>query len=141
MTLSETADASESEVGEAAAAVARYFREALPLHVADEEQSVTPRVSGIDPDLDDALLRMREQHAEHHEPVARLVELADELAAHPERLPALALELSDVARPLVRAFEEHLGLEERWVFPALASLSEETRASVLGEMDARRRSA
>src|SRR5690606_33889983 len=38
--------APSSETAQACADVERYFKEALPLHVADEEESITPRLRG-----------------------------------------------------------------------------------------------
>jgi hypothetical protein len=37
---------SDTEVSDAAARVVRYFSESLPLHVADEEESILPRLLG-----------------------------------------------------------------------------------------------
>jgi hypothetical protein len=47
--LAGTRDLPPAEVAEAAAAVRRYFAEALPLHAADEEESMMPRLRGRDP--------------------------------------------------------------------------------------------
>jgi hypothetical protein len=38
--IADTTDASNEEIREAAARVVRYFSESLPLHVADEEESI-----------------------------------------------------------------------------------------------------
>src|SRR4051812_25565021 len=62
--LASTHGLSEEEVRDAAARVTRYFSEALPLHVADEEQSILPRLSGRSPELDAALNGMQREHHE-----------------------------------------------------------------------------
>ena len=72
--LANTKQPSVDEVRDAATRVARYFSEALPLHVADEEQSILPRLSGRDSELDKALNSMREQHRQHEEPLRVLLQ-------------------------------------------------------------------
>src|SRR6185503_9035331 len=46
------------QIREAAAGVPRYFTVALPLHSADEEQSVEPRLVALDPALGETFARM-----------------------------------------------------------------------------------
>src|SRR5215468_1101653 len=53
------------EVREVARRITRYFSEALPLHVADEEESIMPRLRGKTAELDASLSEMREEHREH----------------------------------------------------------------------------
>src|SRR5690606_36498562 len=67
-----------AEVLEAARRRERYVRVALPLHVADEEVSVEPRLDGLDAAVDAALETMEEQHRAH-EPLLR--ELLEALVA------------------------------------------------------------
>lgn len=139
--IAEQSGASDREVAESAARVRRYFALALPLHVADEEESVLPRLAGRDPALDAALSRMEAEHEGHEEDVGRLVALSGALAEDPGALPFLRGELQAVADRLVRAFDEHLRAEEEVVFPAVRKLlsSEELKA-ILAEVRARRRS-
>src|SRR5687768_5521196 len=49
------------QIARACADVERYFSEALPLHVADEEESIAPRLRGLSPEVDDALAVMVQQ--------------------------------------------------------------------------------
>ena len=43
-TLSQALDAPQAEIAEAAAALVRYFSQALPLHEADENETLFPRL-------------------------------------------------------------------------------------------------
>jgi hypothetical protein len=97
---------------EAIAAVRRYFTEALPLHIADEDELLAPRVHVGD---------MSDEHRAHAALVARLA--AGEMAA--------AVELA----PLLLA---HLDAEERDVFPLVRALPASERAEILAGMRARR---
>src|SRR5262245_38800512 len=63
--LAGTEDASPNEIQDAATRIVRYFEESLPLHIADEEQSIIPRLSGREPALDTTLQTMHREHTEH----------------------------------------------------------------------------
>jgi hemerythrin-like domain-containing protein len=117
----ERSDAGADDVIDACSRVERYFVEALPLHVRDEEESVLPRLEGRSAEVDGALRLMKEQH-ERHQPMLR--DLLDVLSAL-RRDPSAGALRSDVARAagaLERAFAEHLALEEAVVFPAIRVL-------------------
>jgi iron-sulfur cluster repair protein YtfE (RIC family) len=127
------------EVAEAAAKVRRYFADALPLHAADEEESILPRLRGRDPDVDRELAAMHREHGEHEPVLARVVALCAALAEDPSRHAELAPELGDAAEELARHFEAHLAREEQVVFPAIRrTLGEAERARVAEELRARR---
>src|SRR4051812_30710357 len=49
------ADAPPNEIAETAAAVHRYFTVALPLHAADEDLSIAPRLAVVAPELRELL--------------------------------------------------------------------------------------
>ncbi len=139
-TVAAAPDAPAEAAGLAAGRVRRYFAEALPLHVADEEQSVEPRLRGRDAALDRALGAMRREHAEHEAATARLVELCALVEADPAQLAGLAGELGALAARLDALFEAHLEAEERSIFPALgALLGEAERRAAIDELRARRR--
>ena len=130
--LSGGEDHPANEVREAAAAVHRYFTVALPLHEADEEQTLTPRLSG------DALLTMAREHREaeallREELVPRWVRLMD---APTDR--ALRLATADPARRLSALMERHLALEEQTIFPGIDALPADVQAAMLAEMRGRR---
>jgi hemerythrin-like domain-containing protein len=117
-------EVSDAEVAEAARAVARYFEVALPLHEADEEESIRPRLVGRSPETDAALEEMTRQHSRLHGPVATLVETTTRIAESPGRLtlPECRTRLAETVSVLVPAWNEHLGLEEDILFPALDRL-------------------
>ena len=138
VTVSERADLAPSDVAESCARIGRYFVEAFPLHVEDEESSLEPRLEGRSPEVDAALGRMRGEHAAHADAVRRLTALSAALAADPSDAEARAT-LGAVARSLRPMFEEHLEAEERVLFPALRSLlSPDEERLVRSEMAARR---
>src|SRR6185503_861481 len=56
--IADAGGATELEIRDAAAAVRRYFAEALPLHVADEDEDLAPLLAGRDPAIDAALATM-----------------------------------------------------------------------------------
>jgi iron-sulfur cluster repair protein YtfE (RIC family) len=116
-----TEPASDDEVRAAAAQVARYFREALPLHVADED-TLALALADAGVEVQAALHTMSAEHAAHDAAVTTLVELCDALATDPTRRGELAESLARVASELVTAFEQHLGAEERVVFPVISQL-------------------
>ena len=113
----------------------RYFTEAFPLHVADEEHSILPRLRGRDEGLDAALARMEDDHREHADLVERLVALCDLTMRDPRQLAAL----DETACALSLALEAHLSLEELVIFPALDDLSQIELAAIRAEMRGRRR--
>lgn len=128
----------DARVAEACDAVARYFRDALPLHARDEEESLLPRLAGRDAALDAALGRMRDEHADHAAALRDLLVRCEALRASPGDL-ARRIELALAARDLREAFEPHLAREEREVFPAAeALLTDDERREAMAEIRARR---
>lgn len=139
--IAERTEVADAEIAEAAARVRRYFSVALPLHVADEEESIVPRLTGRDPAVDAALARMEEEHEGHEEDLRRLVAICAALEEAPATLPSVRAELAEVGTRLVRAFDEHLRSEEETIFPALRSfLPKSEREAIFAELRARRRS-
>lgn len=126
------------QVKRACADVERYFTEALPLHVADEEVSIAPRLIGLSPEVDHALEVIARQHQEHSPALVELLRASATLRIHPSHQGARD-DLAKVAKELKIEFEEHLTLEERVIFPAIRSLLlPETQAQILGELRKRR---
>lgn len=131
--------APREQIPAAATAVYRYYKIALPLHEADENQSVYPRLRAAAPPgaLADANQAMVDQHVGIDRIVADLLPQWEGLAEHPEAAPLTA----DLARQLDAAWQEHLELEERLIFPALRThLSLQDRTAIRQEMVARRKS-
>lgn len=129
----------EAEIGEAAGRVRRYFTESLAHHVADEEESILPRLRGRDAAVDAALESMEREHRDHEDVVARVVTACAQLERRPGQLAELRGELDEASARLVEAFAAHLDGEEKIVLPAIRRLlSEEERARIRAEMRARR---
>lgn len=127
-----------AEVTEAAEQCLRYFAEALPLHVRDEEDSLWPRLAGRSPALDASMAQMRAQHFGH---TVRLEVLMDALKAVQNRPnnPLLHRQLELAASALETDLEEHLRLEESELFPLLEeALSEDLRQLIILELRSRR---
>lgn len=125
------------ERAEASRQAARYFHEALPLHVADEEESVLPRLRGVDAAVDAALDDMVRQHLEHGPLLREVLELAGQLATTPSDEAARAA-LAPLAARLRLELEEHLILEERRWFPLVAAWSAAEQQDVARELRQRR---
>ena len=134
------AAASSAEVADAADACRRYFVEALPLHVADEDDSLVPRLRGIEPTLDAALDRMRDEHRDHDAMIAEVVRLCERLVADPEHAHRLDADETARVAELRRALEAHLLHEETTVFVAAREhLSADAKARIADEMRERRK--
>lgn len=82
--LGKAQEPSLDEIRDAASRVSRYFSEALPLHVADEEESILPRLKGRSPELDLALEKMHDEHMEHHGRLQLLLDTCNMLKRSPE---------------------------------------------------------
>ena len=126
------------DISGAAAQVHRYFTGAFPLHMADEDELLLPRLRGREAALDAALDRMQADHEEHADLVEHLVALCDELMRDPRRLAARTRELGETVDELTLGLEAHLSLEELVIFPRLDRLSAVERAAIRREMRARR---
>lgn len=138
--LAEPAAAARSpaEVADGADAVRRYLELALPLHAADEDESLAPRLVARVPATAAALARMAAEH-DHHRPLLTVViDLCRALAAEPARLPALAPALAPAARALAAELLAHLEAEERDLFPHLSALPAGEQAAIVAELRARR---
>jgi iron-sulfur cluster repair protein YtfE (RIC family) len=129
-----TARAPAPEIADAATRVHRYFTEALPLHVQDEERSLAPRLRRFAPDVAAALDDMEREHRAHDELLAKLLPA---WAAIRTDANAAAQTRSDAER-LQTLLEQHLAAEERLVLPALARLPAGERDALVDEMRARR---
>lgn len=133
-------DATADLIVEACDDVERYFRVALPLHIADEEESILPRLRGRLREVDDALSRMAADHRDHKTALAALFEALTAVRNAPSDL-ALRATLGEAARVVDVEFREHLALEERVIFPAIRELlSGAERAAIQAEARARRSS-
>ena len=107
---------------EAAGQVRRYFAEAFPLHVADEEELLAiPQ-------------RIHDDHVAHTPAIERLVAMCAAI----EQGGPVPTELAALAEKLERELAEHLAIEERDVFPAVRALPEAERTRIRDAIRARR---
>jgi iron-sulfur cluster repair protein YtfE (RIC family) len=141
-TLAEASAVPPSEITEAAAALVRYFRQALPLHEADENLTIFPRLHDASPlgsPLRDAAKAMVEQHQAIDELVEQLLSLCATIQRQPQLLPFCASRLQEVTAALDQIFDAHLHMEETVIFPALQSLGPGQLDEIACEMQQRRR--
>jgi hemerythrin-like domain-containing protein len=125
--------------GELAAQVADYLEWLLPLHHADEDESLAPRLKGKHPVVDEALVNMARQHLALQGPLARLKLLCRQVASDTSRLHALRFEVGSAVGDLRARLKEHEAMEESIVFPALKrTLYVDELDSISDEMKARR---
>ncbi|MCP5066854.1 MAG: hemerythrin domain-containing protein [bacterium] len=132
-------DVPADQIAQACIDVERYFTQALPLHVADEEESIEPRLRGLSPAVDRALDAATQQHRQHEPELKALLRVTSVLRNNPNSRTA-QYEVSTTALALESQFEEHLRLEEGVIFPAiLEHLSAETQRTIIEELRERRR--
>lgn len=124
---------------ETAQHVSDFVEWMLPLHCADEDRSVAPRLVGKNATVDLALTRMAHQHLSLEAPLTRLRVICRMIARDVTRLHALRFELSNAADDVQRRLDEHQAFEEAAVFPALKKLLYVDELESIGdEMRARR---
>jgi iron-sulfur cluster repair protein YtfE (RIC family) len=141
-TLAEAQDAPPAEIADAAAALVRYFSQALPLHEADETRTLFPRFQSATPlgsPLREAAKAMVEQHKAIDELIAELLSLCGSISRQPERLPILSKRLRQVTSALDPIFTAHLYMEETVIFPALQQFTPALLEEMSSEMQQRRR--
>jgi len=120
--LGSMAQLAPAEVADAAKRIHHYFSRSLPQHARDEDESIVPRLTGREPELDRALADMSREHGEHEVPTQRLVALCAQLVESPRRHAELAPALAATARELELHVAEHLAREEQVIFPAVRRL-------------------
>lgn len=136
--VADSTHAPDEEIVDACLTCERYFTEALPLHVEDEELSILPRLQGQNAQLDTVLVAMCAQHAEHSMLLAALLEACADVRGIPADA-ARRQALWCVATRVSAEFDAHLAQEERVVFPALLTcLTAEDRERVVAEIRTRR---
>jgi len=138
--LAHALDAPPEEIAQAAAGVHRYYTVSLPLHQADEEQTLRPRLDTIGNEkLHHALAAMSDQHLAIDDLLERLLPLLVMVRSKPEALPAAGAEMCSITKALDQIFRAHLQMEEEVIFPAIRSaLPQAAQAEMLSEMQRRR---
>lgn len=119
----ETADRSTIED------VARFLNRQIRRHEDDEDHSLFPRLAERE-ELKEFLVRLRGEHAKH---------LALQERLHSALASEAWSDLRAISDELVRAYRDHIELEEREVFPvARRVLDASALAAMREEMNARR---
>lgn len=126
-------DGDNTARAEAAAAVQHYFDVALPLHAADEDESLRPRLlaAGVSAPVERALAVMEAEHRQIDLLLTAAIPLWRELAQAPERHGVLRPALLRIAQPLDQLFLQHLQAEENIIFPILHQVLD---AEALGQI-------
>ncbi len=139
--LAHAQGATHDEIRSAAEAVNRYYSVSLPLHEADEEDSLRPRLSALPDDrIGHALLAMHDQHMAIDDLLERLLPLLRMVGNNPALLADAGAEMCSITSALSQMFEAHLQMEEEVIFPAIdGDLHERDRSELLAEMRARRK--
>jgi len=137
LALATRTDLDDAQVRDASHRLLRYFRVALPLHEADEEETLAPALAPVmTPELADAALQMRDQHRLLHDVLAELLPQWSLAEAEPGLVDRAAM--APHARRLAAILDVHLALEETTIFPTARSLPDRERARLFAEMRARR---
>ncbi len=137
--LASAEKASAASVAETAGRVHRYYAVALPLHQADEELSIAPRLERVaPPEVLEALAKMKREHIELDEVLSWLLPFWELLAREPGRRSELAPGMSLLVGRVQALWRRHLAAEEETIFPALEKLEAGELAQVTTEMRARR---
>lgn len=139
--LAHAQGATSEEVTQAAAGVHRYYTVSLPLHEADEEETLRPRLDAIGDDkLHHALLAMADQHQAIDELLERLLPLLIMVRNNPDSIHAAGSEMCSLTKALDEMFRAHLQLEEEAIFPTIRErLSTTVQSEMANEMRARRK--
>ncbi len=142
--LAQSPQAPASDRIEAARAVLRYYTVALPLHEADENESVYPRLKRALPpgELAHANQQMLEQHAGINASVAELVPMWQQIERDPQSQNELGERLRLRTEHLRALWNVHLTLEEEQVIPAMRKyLAAADMSAIAQEMRDRRQPA
>jgi iron-sulfur cluster repair protein YtfE (RIC family) len=139
--LAHAQGAAPDEICQAAAGVHRYYSVSLPLHEADEDQTLQPRLRAVaDEPLHHALLAMADQHQAIDELIERLLPLLVLVRDKPDTLSEVGGEMCSITKALEEIFRAHLQMEEEVIFPAIRqALPEQAREEMLREMQQRRK--
>lgn len=130
--------AGPEEIGMGARRVTRFFDIALPLHEADEELSLLPRLVAVCPEAGALSQRISREHREIEPTVARWRSLWQRVVEAPHELERLREELGQLGLEVSVFFLSHIQFEESEVLPLIEHLSEAERDAIAIEARARR---
>jgi hemerythrin-like domain-containing protein len=125
---------------EAAARIRRYFTEAYPLHVADEHDSILPRLRTRVPDCEPLLTRLENEHRCLDTKLPELLAVCEKLESGAEEECAAAVaKLRSLGECVQTLLDAHLTNEESHLFPLIRErLTPEDRDAIRDEFRARR---
>lgn len=120
----------------------RYFRKSAPVHTADEEESLFPRLRALNrPAVKEVLERvdtLERDHAEAAISHAEVDSLGQDWLASGSLPPAGIARFANLLTGLLELYRAHILVEERNVFPAANLLNEAQRSAIGAEMAVRR---
>lgn len=140
--LGEMRDASDEELTACAEQLLAFFTMGLPLHLDDEDHSLTPRLleRGVPRPVVRSLWEMGRAHERLEARVDALTSLWAEVRATPECHARLAPLLTEDARRVTALVEALLTLKEEFLYPAArAWLTPDDLEALAVEMRVRRR--
>lgn len=132
---------SSEEIGEAASSLIRYFGQALPLHILDEDELLREALRGcsLAPDVVAALETMTAEHGLMEPVVDEALLLWRRIEDRPMLLSTIRQQLARQTLLLTMLLDAHLDAEERLIFPAVANvLTVEARTELAQRMRQRR---
>src|ERR1022692_4070759 len=107
--LAHAQGATTEEIAQAAAGVHRYYSVSLPLHEADEDQTLQPRLHAVaDDHVRHALLAMGDQHQAIDELIERLLPLLVLARNNPDTLAEVGGEMCSITKALDEIFRATL---------------------------------
>ena len=139
--LGQARDKTPTQLAETASRVIRYFTLGLPMHIEDEDYALVPHLfaTSLPPEMLRHLWEMGRQHEELEQLVDELVPLWAAVRDTPERHAELADRLPRQGRQLQAQLEDHLTLEEQFLFPLIRErLAPETLTAIGQQMLDRR---
>ncbi|MGE0404359.1 MAG: hemerythrin domain-containing protein [Kofleriaceae bacterium] len=136
--LSTAVGHSPEDVRETAQRIHRYFSVGLPLHIADEDCSIAPRLRTTSTVVSVTLEVLEVQHETYQPLVDWLLSLLDRVVDRPDDIAAAQRMIGQTLDLLESQLLTHLELEEQAVFPALERLPLDKQADIVREMRRRR---
>jgi len=137
LALATRGDIDDEQIRDAGHRLFRYFTVALPLHEADEEETLAPALADeATTEQADAIEHMRDQHRLIHDALAELLPQWERVSRTPSAIDRAAM--LPHARKLAAILDVHLALEELVIFPMAQALPEAERRRLFMEMRGRR---
>jgi hypothetical protein len=128
----------DESVRESALAVDRYFTHALPLHSADEDESIAPRLKQTDERVEAALATLTPEHVAIDARLRAMCSVVRAIAEEPSSRLVHRDALLAFVNDLDAQWLRHLALEESLVVPAVRALPASEIDAIRSEMRARR---